>query len=222
MLEGPVIQGDIDDGIYRARGDWFRIALPARPGSEDYRSLQVHEEYPAFVAFVTFTPLSHPGEFYRAYAEDLLARGQSADDLASVADSAVQLFGKQLGDQRLAPLEFVGEKNWQTPHTRGLLRLYTETAPLSALTSNILATTQDGGRTAYVSALGEDYTAYILVYATQHDGKIAVVWAEWPHGCGFCTPPPAATPAGDDPLSQALAQNSRAADFINSLEFGNN
>lgn len=212
MLESPVIQGEIQDGVYRARGDWFHIAMPLHPGSEEYRSLQVHEEYPPYVAFVSFSPLTYPGEYYRVYAEDFMAHGHPTDDLSVVADSAVQLFGRQLGDQRLAPMQLIDEENWQTPHTHGLLRFYEEAAPLNSLTGNIIAN----------SGLGEDYTAYILVYTTQHDGKITMVWAEWPHGCGFCTPPPAAAIAGDDPLANILGQNSRAADFINSLEFGNN
>jgi hypothetical protein len=212
MLESPVIQGEIQEGVYRARGDWFRIAMPVHPGTDEYRTLQVHEEYPPYVAFVSFSPLTSPGEYYRAYAEDFLARGRSTDDLSAAADLAVQLFGKQLGDQRLAPLQLINEEKWETAHTRGLLRFYQEAAPLNSLTGNILTN----------SGLGEDYTAYIVVYTTQHAGKIVMVWAEWPHGCGFCTPPPTAVIAGSDPLAKILAQNSRAADFINSLEFGNN
>lgn len=212
LLESPVIQGEIQDGVYRARGDWFRIAMPVHPGTEEYRTLQVHEEYPPYVAFVNFSPLTYPGEYYRVYAEDFLAHSRPTDDLPAVTDAAVQVFGKQLGDQRLAPMRLINEEKWQTPHTRGLLRFYQETAPLSSLTGNILAN----------SGLGEDYAAYIVVYTTQHNGKIVMAWAEWPHGCGFCVPPPSSTPVSDDPLAKVLGQNSRAADFINSLEFGNN
>lgn len=209
VLETPVLQGEIRDGVYHARGDWFQVMLPAKPDTDDYRRLQVHEEYPAYVAFAAFTPGTDPGEYYRVYAEDLFARGQTGKDLKALADSAVNLFGKQLADQRLEPLQLVQEESWSTAHTQGLMRFYTETTPMSSLSAD-------------TQALGEDYTAYIMVYTTQRDGRVFVLWAEWPHDCKLCAPPPAAGTAlvGNDPIVRALAENQRAADFLDSLQIG--
>jgi len=208
---GPVLpkgpeHGRIENNAYYDQRDWYSVTLPFQPGEEGYDSLSVTEEYPGHVSYAAFIPAYTAGEYYRVYLEDFYATNQPVPDLATVADMAMRFFGKELLQERLEPVRLLEEKSWDTGNTTGYLRLYTEKAPIAPLLTNL--------------AMAEDYTATILMYVTVRDGKVAVVWAEWPVGCAPCKPVPAGPPAKtDDPIDQAAAANTRALQFIESFRY---
>jgi len=203
---GP-LQGRLEHGTYHDMRDWFGVASPIAPEDPDYPTLAVNEEYEAHISFATFVLTRAPGEFYRAYVEDFAGGGHAVPGLDGVADAAVNLFGGQEAKQRAEPVRFVAERRWQAGKTYGLLRLYTERAPIEPLLANL--------------GMGEDYTAYMLMYVTVQGGKVGMLWAEWPGDCKPCTPlQPGPATASQDPIDQALAANGRAAPFMASFRFG--
>jgi len=209
--------GRIEQGVYHDMRGWYKIALPLHPGDEGYSSLYVEDDYPKNVSFVGFTPFYDEnrgyistyttGEYYRAYVEDFYANGHLVPELPQLADMAMVYFGKLMAQQRVEPLRLVEEKPWRMGTTSGLMRFYTQKVPMDLVVQNL--------------GMGDDYTAYMLVYVTSERGKAAVVWAEWPVGCAPCKPVPAGpTAATDDPIDQALAANARAGAFIASFQYG--
>lgn len=206
---GP-LQGRIEQGAYHDKRGWFEVGTPFQEDEPQFAYLKIREEYPENVSFVNFTLLSNPGENYVAYVEDLIAGHHAGSDLDQMLDAAVRFFGKQVADIRLEPLQLVKEEAWQTGSSRGIIRFYTETA------SSTQAMAPYG-----MLDMGEDYTAYIVLYITVKAGKVAVLWAEWPHDCKVCAPTPKvdAAPVSDDPIAAVLAGNARAASFIASLKY---
>jgi hypothetical protein len=203
------LHGRIEQGVYHDSNDWYAVTLPYHPGEESYPTLNVNEEYPPYISYSAFTPTDTAGEYYRVYMEDFSAGNHPIPDMDHVADAAMRFFGRQLVQQRLEPLRFVAEKPWQAGATSGLLRLYTEKVPMQSIQNRFSS-----------AVLGEDYTAVILVYVTTRQGKVAVVWAEWPDGCKPCRPPLAGPPAKtDDPIDRALAEDARAGEFIASFRY---
>lgn len=206
MLPKGPLHGRLDAGVYHDMRDWFAIATPLPPSDPNYHLLSVTEEYQANIGLVNFVPTQAPGEYYRAYVEDFYSSNHPVPDLHQLADSASKLFGGQLGRARAEPLRLVEEKPWDAGTTQGLLRLYTERAPIEPLLANL--------------AMGEDYTAYMLMYVTTLKGKVAVLWAEWPMDCKPCVPfPPGPAAKDDDPIDQALALDGRAGTFMASFHF---
>ena len=198
--------GRIEQGVYYDKRDWYSVALPFHAGEEGYDSLYVDEYYPQGISYVAFIPSYTAGEYYRVYVEDFFAINRPVPDLPHVADMAITFFGKQLVAQRVEPLRLVEERPWNTAKTTGFLRLYTEKVPSTLVLQNL--------------AMAEDYTAYILMYVTVDQGKVAVVWAEWPVGCAPCKPVLAGPPVtGDDPIDQALAADARAGALITSFGY---
>ena len=209
---GPVLepdatlQGDIADGVYHDRRHWVAVAMPFPPADARYNYIKLTEEYPHYQALVSFTPLTNPGEYYRLYLEDFKAGGHIVLPLDDMADNAMRIFGKQLTRTRIEPIQLVAEKPWHNDSTKGLLRLYTEKVPTQLLMTNL--------------GMAEDYTAYILLYVTVQSDKVAVLWMEWPQDCSVCAPvDPGKPAAGDDPLTQALAQDARAQAFLDSFHY---
>lgn len=207
LARGP-LNGRLEEGLYHDRLDWFMVATPIPPQDPGYSSLSVTEQYAPNTDYVSFIPIKDGGQYYRAYVEDFYGGNHPVPSMDEIADSAMRFFGRQLVEARAEPLRLVEEKPWAAGPTSGLLRLYTQRAPTTALTDNVLG-------------LAEDYTAYILMYVTSRQGKVAVLWSEWPVGCSLCTPPPPGPPAtNDDAIDQALAANSRTAPFFASFRYG--
>ena len=205
------LQGRIDGGVYRDKRDWFSIGIPFRQGAAGYPYVQMQEVYPANISFVNFSSLSNPGEYYRVYAEDFFASNHLVPDMDRVADSVLQVYGRQLVTARMAPLEFKQEKSWQAGTTPGLLRLYTQKVPTELLSLDLMRS----------PGLAEDYTAYILVFVTAKNGKVAMLWAEWPEDCPICAPipPGAVTAAGADAIDKALSMDAHASAFLASFGY---
>jgi len=210
LISGP-LQGHIGDGVYHDKRDWFSIGIPFRQGDSGYPYVQMQEVYPANISFVNFASLNNPGEYYRVYTEDFFASNHLVPDLDHVADSVLQVYGRQLVAARLSPMEFQQEKSWQAGATQGLLRLYTQKVPTELLSLDLM---QSPG-------LAEDYTAYILMYVTAKNGKVAMLWAEWPEDCPVCAPiPPGAAPAaGGDVIDKALSADAHASAFLESFSY---
>ena len=69
-------------------------------------------------------------------------------------------------------------------------------------------------------ALTDDYTAYILLFLAAKNGKVAMLWAEWPEDCPVCLPVPSVAAApGADAIDRALASDTRAAAFLGSFGY---
>lgn len=206
QVESGVMQGSIVDGDYHDMRHWASVALPFHPDDPRYDYIRIREEYPSDVAFVSFLPLTNPGEYYRLYLEDFKAGGHPIRPLGELADTAMRIFGKQLTRVRIEPIQLVAEEPWHTAATQGLMRLYTEKVPTQLLMTNL--------------GMAEDYTAYILLYVTVQSDKVAVLWMEWPQDCSVCAPvdkgPPAAS---DDPITRALAQDARAQAYLDSFRY---
>ncbi len=213
---GPVVisgalQGSVSAGVFHDKRGWFTVSIPLRQGADDYRYVQLEENYPANISYVAFMSPFNPGEYYRAYTEDFFASNHKVPDMDQVADSVLQVYGRQLMAARATPMELQQERSWQLGGTQGLLRFYTQKVPTETLSLDIM---QGPG-------LAEDYTAYILMYVTAKNGKVAMLWAEWPQDCGVCAPMPAgAAPApGADEIEKALATDSRATAFLGSFSY---
>lgn len=208
MLPNGPLKGRLEAGVYHDMRGWFGVATPISPSDPAYGALAVTEQYEPAISFVSFLPSQAPGEYYRAYIEDFYAGGHVVPAMPTIADSAMKLFGKQLMQARDEPMHLVEEKPWDAGATSGLLRLYTERAPIEPLLANL--------------GMAEDYTAYILMYVTADKGKVAVLWAEWPMDCKPCAPfPPGPVAKGDDPIDRALAADGRSGPFMASFRFGN-
>lgn len=219
---GPVLppgpeHGRIEQGVYHDRRGWFQVNVPLHPGEEGYDSLYVEENYPKNVSFVSFTPFYAgnrgyiptfaSGEYYRAYVEDFIANGHLVPEMDTLADMAMTFFGKLLSEQRIEPLHLVEQRPWQAGATTGVVRLYTQKVPMELAVQNL--------------GMGEDYTAYVLVYITTLDSRVTVLWSEWPVGCEPCRPVPAGQAAAtDDPIDRAFAANARAGVFFASFAYG--
>lgn len=219
---GPVLapgseHGRIEQGVYHDKRGWYSVALPFHPGEEGYNALYVNDEYPKNVSYVNFMPVygenrgfipTHAtGEYYRVYMEDFIANGHLVPEMTPLADMAMTFFGKLLSQQRIEPLHLVEQRPWRLGATSGIVRLYTQKVPTELVVQNL--------------GMGEDYTANILVYVTALDGRVAVLWSEWPVGCEPCGPVPAGPPAAtDDPIDRAFAANSRAGAFFASFAYG--
>lgn len=209
MLSGA-LQGSIVDNVYHDRRGWFTVAPPFQEGGDDYRYMEVQEVYPQDISFVTFIPQTAPGEYYRAYAEDFFADNHPVPSFDTIADNALKVYGKQLMDARLEPMVLQQEKPWDAGATRGLMRLYTQKVSTALLAHDLMKDL----------ALAEDYTAYILVYITAKNGKVAMLWIEWPEDCSVCRPiqgQPAKQ--GADAIDRALASDPRAAAFLGSFGY---
>lgn len=209
VLSGA-LQGSIVDNIYHDRRGWFTVATPFPVGGDGYRYMEVQEVYPQDISFVNFVPQTAPGEYYRAYAEDFFASNHPVPSFDTIADNALKVYGKQVMDARLEPMVLQQEKTWSTGATQGLIRLYTQKVSTALLAHDLM----NG------LALAEDYTAYILIYVTAKNGKVAMLWAEWPEDCSVCQPVPG-TPAkaGADAIDRALASDPRAAVFLGSFGY---
>jgi hypothetical protein len=204
---GP-LKGHLEQGLYHDQRGWYGIQSPIAPDDPGYPYMSLGEEYHDNLSYASFIPLDHPGEYYRAYVEDFPAAGHVVPDMHVVADSAMRFFGRQLVQTRVEPLDMVEERSWQAGATAGVLRLYTERTPVSALTQD-------------TRFMGEDYTAYILVYVTQDHGKVAMLWAEWPVDCKICQPvPPGPATESQDPIDRALAADARSKPFLDSFRYG--
>ena len=210
LISGP-LQGKINEGVYQDMHDWFSVSIPFREAGGGYRYVQMQEVYPSHISFVAFMSPANPGEYYRAYTEDFYATNHKVPDFDRVADSVLQVYGRQLVAARAAPMQLQEEKPWQLGETRGLMRFYTQKVPTELLSLDIM---QGPG-------LAEDYTAYILMYVTAKNGKVAMLWAEWPQDCSICAPvPPGAAPAdGAGTLEKALATDARASTFLDSFSY---
>ena len=210
-LTGPqafdgVLQGDITDGVYHDHRHWFAVGVPFGPRDPEYGDVRIREEYPRNVTLVSFLALHNPGEYYYAYIEDFTAGGHPIPGLDALADSAIRVFGRELMETRVEPLELVKEEPWTTAHTQGLMRLYHERVPSELLMQDL--------------GMAEDYTAYILMYVTVQSGKVVMLWAEWPTGCSVCTPvTPGAPTTSQDPIARALAEDARAQTFLDSFQY---
>ncbi|HEU5398346.1 MAG TPA: hypothetical protein VFV77_03630 [Gammaproteobacteria bacterium] len=209
MMSG-VLQGGITDNVYRDKRGWFTVATPVPAGGDDYRNMLVQEAYPERISFVNFIPQTAPGEYYRAYVEDFFAGNHPVPSLSTIADNALKVYGKQLMDARLEPMVLQQEKPWNSGATQGLMRLYTQKVSTALLAHDLMQGL----------ALADDYTAYILLYITARNGKVAMLWAEWPEDCSVCPPIPSG-PAKDgaDAIDRALASNTRAAAFLRSFGY---
>lgn len=210
LISGP-LQGNIAAGAYQDRRNWFSIGIPFRQGDTGYPYVQIQEVYPANISFVYFSSLGNPGEYYRVYAEDFFASNHPVPDMDHVADAVLQVYGRQLVAARTAPMDFQQEKPWRVGATQGLIRLYTQKVPTELLSLDLMRG----------PGLAEDYTAYILMYVTAENGKVAMLWAEWPEDCGVCAPTPAgvAPATGADAIDRALAQDARVKAFFDSFSY---
>ncbi|HEX7965758.1 MAG TPA: hypothetical protein VF651_08580 [Gammaproteobacteria bacterium] len=208
VLVKGVLYGHLDKGRYHDMRDWFGVTTPVAPLDPAYRNLSLTEEYHPNLSYASFMPLDRPGEYYRAYVEEFSSDGRSTPDIGRVADGAMRFFARQMVAARGEPMQLVEERPWHTGATQGLLRLYTERTPMTTLTQD-------------PQWMAEDYTAYILMYTAAREGKVAVLWMEWPVGCKACTAPPPGPPAtGDDAIDKALSVDGRAAAFLDSFRFG--
>jgi hypothetical protein len=206
LAKGP-LHGRLDQGIYHDMHDWFGVATPVAPADPAYRALNVDEEYQPNISYVSFIPSNAPGEYYRVYVEDFWSGNHPVTGYDQIADSAMSFFGKEVAQSRSEPIQFVEERSWHAGTTQGLLRLYTERTPIEPLLADL--------------AMAEDYTAYILIYVTADQGKVAVLWMEWPMDCKYCLPlPPGPAATSDDPLDKALAADGRATAFMDSFRYG--
>ena len=206
LPKGP-LHGRLENGVYHDMRGWFGVATPVPPGDPVYPNLAVNEEYDPNISYVSFIITTAPGEYYRAYVEDFYGGNHPVTGLAQISDSAMKLFGKGVMLSRTEPLRLVEEKPWKTGGTSGLLRLYTERAPLAPMLTDL--------------GLAEDYTAYILMYASEDHGKVAILWMEWPMDCKPCIPFPAGPPTtSDDPIDKALAADGRSGTFMASFHYG--
>lgn len=209
LVIGKPLQGRLEQGIYHDPRNWFGIATPIGPDDPHYGGLTIEEQTGPNISFVAFALANAPGEYYRAYMEDFAASHHPVPDMDTLADSAMKYFGTPLMQKRFEPVQLIAQKPWQAGPTGGVLRLYTERAPAEALMQNL--------------GMAEDYTAYILMYVATVNGKVAVLWIEWPDGCKVCTPPVAGPPAADDdPIDRALAANGRSGKFLDSFHYGPN
>jgi len=211
MISGP-LQGSIAASTYRDKRDWFSIGIPFRKGDAVSVNVQLQEAYPApNVSFVGFNALDNPGEFYKVYMEDLFATNHPVPDMDRVADAALQIYAPQLISSRSTSLQFQMEKPWHAGGTDGLIRFYTQKAPTEALSLDLMKG----------PGLAEDYTAYILMYVTARNGKVATLWAEWPEDCSVCAqlPAGAAPAAGADVIDRALAKDARVKAFFDSFSY---
>lgn len=205
MGSGP-LRGQIQQGVYRDPLRWFEITLPYHPDEDSYARLRVDEDKLPNVEYASFMPLTAPGEYYRVYIEDFKAGGHPVPELPQVANMAMSFFVKRLVESRVEPMELVEERHWPRGSMTGLIRLYTEKVPTELLMQNL--------------GMAEDYTAYILMYVTARDGKVVMLWTEWPEDCPVCTPALAALPTdSSDPMDKAMVLNRRAMDFIDSFKF---
>ena len=208
MLPKGPLHGRLDAGVYHDMRGWFSVSTPIPPSDPAYPYLGVTEQYETNISFVAFLPTLSPGEFYRAYMEDFYGSNHQVTDLRQIADSAMKLFGKDVVQARSEPMHLVEERPWHVGSSDGLLRLYTERTPTTAMMANL--------------GMAEDYTAYILMYIGADHGKVAMLWLEWPEGCKPCTPlekGPSTT--SQDPIDKALADDARAGRFMASFHFGN-
>lgn len=205
------LQGRIAGGVFHDKRDWFSIDVPFRRGDGGYPDAQIQEAYPANISFVNFSSLNNPGVYFRVYSEDFFASNHLVPDMDHVADAVLQVYGRQLVAARLAPMVFQQEKPWQAGTTPGLLRLYTQKVPTELLSLDLM---QNPG-------LAEDYTAYILMYVTSKNGKVVMLWAEWPEDCPICAPKTAgpAPAAGADVIDKALAADIRTRAFLDSFSY---
>ncbi len=210
LVSGP-LQGRIDDGVYHDKRDWFSIAIPFHQGDAGYPYVQMQEVYPANISFVNFSSGNKPGEYFRVYAENFFASNHLVPDMDQVADSMLQVYGRQLMATRLSPMEFQQERPWQLGSSQGLLRLYTQKVPTELLSLDLM---QNPG-------LAEDYTAYILMFVTAKNGKVVMLWAEWPEDCTVCAPisPGTAPAAGADAIDRALSADARTSAFLDSFAY---
>jgi hypothetical protein len=210
ITSGP-LQGRIADGVFHDKRDWFSIGVPFQRGDTGYPDTQVQEAYPANISFVNFSSLNNPGVYYRVYSEDFFASNHLVPDMDHVADAVLQVYGRQLVAARLASMVFQQEKPWQAGATPGLLRLYTQKVPTELLSLDLM---QNPG-------LAEDYTAYILMYVTSKNGKVVMLWAEWPEDCSICAPMTAgpAPATGADAIEKALSADIRTRAFLDSFSY---
>lgn len=207
ILASGSLQGHLQAGVYQDRNDWFTVATPLAPDDPHYAQMSISETYPQHVSYVVFSPSASPGEYYKAFVEDFYASNHQVPSMDKVADEAMRVFGSDISRQRLEPVRLVEERPWRTATTEGLLRLYTERTPMGTLTQD-------------PQWMGEDYTAYILMYVTAQKGKVAILWSEFPTQCAGCAalvPGPAAT--GDDPIDKALAADGRSKPFMDSFHY---
>ena len=211
VVSGP-LQGRIASTVYHDKRDWFSISIPFQEGGQVPAYVQVEEAAPANISFVNFMSLNAPGEYYRVFTEDFFASNHQVPDMDHLADSVLQVYGRQLLATRGAPLDFQQEKGWEAGSTQGLMRLYTQKVPTMLLSLDIMRS----------PGLAEDYTAYILMFVTARNGKVAMLWAEWPEDCSLCAPIPPGTPvvAGADAIDKALAQGARVKAFFDSFDYG--
>ena len=205
LLKGP-LQGHLVAGVFRDKREWFDVTSPIPTSDPGYDAMGVDEEYAANVSYVSFILVKSPGEFYHAYMEDFYGSNHPVPSMDQVADSAMKVFGSQMVQQRIEPLRLVEERPWRAGNSTGLLRLYTERTPTELLMRDL--------------GMAEDYTAYILMYVTARNGKVAVLWSEWPMDCKVCIPlVPGTATTSDDPIDKALAANGRAAPFMDSFRY---
>lgn len=205
LLKGP-LEGQLKDGVYHDKRDWFEVASPIPSADPAYAAMGLDEEHTDKASYVSFILPQSPGELYQVYVEDFYASSHLVPSMDEVADSAIKVFGTPVVKQRSEPLRLVEEKPWVAGATTGLLRLYTERTPSELLMQNL--------------GMAEDYTAYILMYVTARKGKVAVLWAEWPMGCSVCRPPvPGPATSSTDPIDAALAANGRSKLFMDSFHY---
>lgn len=211
VVSGP-LQGSIAADVYRDKRGWFSVDIPFQAGGQVPAYVQVEEATPANISFVNFISLNAPGEYYRVFTEDFFASNHQVPDVDHLADSVLQVYGRQLLATRGTPMDFQQEKSWKAGSTQGLIRLYTQKVPTMLLSLDIM---QSPG-------LAEDYTAYILMYVTSRNGKVTTLWAEWPQDCSLCAPiPPGAAPAARaDAIDKAFGQDARVKVFFDSFDYG--
>jgi hypothetical protein len=209
-LTGP-LQGKVAGNIYRDKHDWVSVGIPFQHGDELAPGVGIQEAYPANISFVSFLSAYNPGEYYRLYAEDFFASNHLVPDMDHVADAVLQVYGRQLAAARNTYLAFQQEKSWRVGATQGLLRLYTQKVPTEFLSLDLMRS----------PGLAEDYTAYILMYVTAQNGKVVMLWAEWPEDCTVCAPIPAGTPpaTGADAIDRALGMDARVRVFFDSFSY---
>lgn len=206
------LEGTITGDRFQDKRDWFSVTMPFKLPDLGYRYTQLQESYPQAISYAAFMSPVSPGEYYRVYAEDFFASNHKVPDMDHVADAVLQVYGRQLVAARTTPVRLQQEKPWKLGDTEGLLRFYTQKVPTELLSLDIM---QSPG-------LAEDYTAYILMYVTSRNGKVIMLWAEWPEDCGVCAPIPAGTPAptGADAIDKALATDTRVSAFLDSFAYG--
>lgn len=211
VVSGP-LQGSITADAYRDKRNWFSVGIPFQVGGQVPAYVQVEEAAPANISFVNFMSLNAPGEYYRVFAEDFFASNHPVPDMDHLADAVLQVYGRQLLAVRGTSMDFQQEKSWKVGSSQGLMRLYTQKVPTMLLSLDIM---QSPG-------LAEDYTAYILMYVTARNGKVTMLWAEWPEDCSLCAPIPLgpAPAAGADAIDKAFVQDARVKAFFDSFDYG--